>query len=127
MIRVIFRAVAFKPCLPVAVSMKAYRVSGIAPFGSMRQKFSLEFAAENKEAAEHQAYSILGSRHKAKRRTIKIESVKEIDPTKVRTKIVTKIFKAKGRENAVEGRRRRQTPDPNLTNRVAKLPPTTRT
>ena len=76
----IFRAVAFKPCLPVAVSMKAYRVSGIAPFGSMRQKFSLEFAAENKEDAEHQAYSVIVSRHKAKRRTIKIDSVKEIDP-----------------------------------------------
>ena len=56
MIRAISRAVAFKPCLPVAVSMKAYRVSGIAPFGSMRQKFSLEFAAENKEDAEHQAF-----------------------------------------------------------------------
>ena len=80
MISVIFRAVAFKPCLPVAVSMKAYRVSGIAPFGSMRQKFSLEFAAENKEAAEHQAYSVIGSRHKAKRRTIKIDTVEEIDP-----------------------------------------------
>ena len=80
MIRVIFRAVAFKPCLPVAVSMKAYRVSGIAPFGSMRQKFSLDFAAENKEDAEHQAYSVLGSRHKAKRRTINIDSIKEIDP-----------------------------------------------
>ncbi len=64
----------------VAVSMKAYRVSGIAPFGSMRQKFSLDFAAENKEDAEHQAYSALGSRHKAKRRTIKIESTIEIDP-----------------------------------------------
>jgi len=60
--------------------MKAYRVSGIAPFGSMRQKFSLDFAAENKEDAEHQAYSALGSRHKAKRRTIKIESTIEIDP-----------------------------------------------
>ena len=64
----------------VAVSMKAYRVSGIAPFGSMRQKFSLDFAAENKEDAEHQTYSALGSRHKAKRRTIKIESTIEIDP-----------------------------------------------
>ena len=64
----------------VAVSMKAYRVSGIAPFGSMRQKFSLDFAAENKEDAVHQAYSALGSRHKAKRRTIKIESTIEIDP-----------------------------------------------
>jgi len=46
----------------------------------MRQKFSLEFAAENKEDAEHQAYSVIGSRHKAKRRTIKIDSVEEIDP-----------------------------------------------
>ena len=80
MIRVISRAVAFKPCLPVGVSMKAYRISGIAPFGSMRQKFSLEFAAENKEDAEHQAYSVIGSRHKAKRRTIKIDKVEEIDP-----------------------------------------------
>jgi len=80
MICVIYRAVAFKPCLRVAVSMKAYRVSGIAPFGSMRQKFSLDFAAENKEDAEHQAYSTIGSRHKAKRRTIKIETIKEIDP-----------------------------------------------
>lgn len=80
MIRVISRAVAFKPCLPVGVSMKAYRVSGIAPFGSMRQKFSLEFAAEDKEAAEHQAYSVIGSRHKAKRRAIKIDTVEEIDP-----------------------------------------------
>ena len=60
--------------------MKAYRVSGIAPFGSMRQKFSLDFAAENKEDAVHKAYSALGSRHKAKRRTIKIESTIEIDP-----------------------------------------------
>ena len=80
MICVFFRAVAFKPCLQVAVSMKAYRVSGIAPFGSMRQKFSLDFAAENKEDAVHQAYSALGSRHKAKRRTIKIESTIEIAP-----------------------------------------------
>jgi len=80
MICVIYRAVAFKPCLQVGVSMKAYRVSGIAPFGSMRQKFSLDFAAENKEDAEHQAYSTIGSRHKAKRRTIKIETIKEIDP-----------------------------------------------
>ena len=46
----------------------------------MRQKFSLDFAAENKEDAVHQAYSALGSRHKAKRRTIKIESTIEIDP-----------------------------------------------
>tara|TARA_Y100001954_G_C15628400_1_gene511388 strand:+ start:80 stop:370 length:291 start_codon:yes stop_codon:yes gene_type:complete len=66
--------------MQVGVSMKAYRVSGIAPFGSVRNKFTLDFPAESKDAAEHMAYSILGSRHKAKRRAIKIASVEEIDP-----------------------------------------------
>ena len=60
--------------------MKAYRVSGIAPFGSVRNKFSLDLPAESKADAEHITYSIIGSRHKAKRRTINIESVEEIDP-----------------------------------------------
>ena len=66
--------------MQVAVPMKAYRVSGIAPFGSVRNKFSLDLPAESKDAAEHMAYSILGSRHKAKRRAINIDSIKEIDP-----------------------------------------------
>ena len=66
--------------MQVADSMKAYRVTGIAPFGSVRNKFTLDFPAESKDAAEHMAYSTLGSRHKAKRRAIKIDSVEEIDP-----------------------------------------------
>ncbi len=66
--------------MQVGDSMKAYRVSGIAPFGSVRNKFSLDLPAESKADAEHQAYSIMGSRHKAKRRTINIESIDEIDP-----------------------------------------------
>ncbi|MBK71621.1 MAG: hypothetical protein CMB43_04260 [Euryarchaeota archaeon] len=70
----------FKPAMQVADSMKAYRVSGIAPFGSVRNKFSLDLPAESKDAAEHMAYSILGSRHKAKRRAISIDSITEIDP-----------------------------------------------
>ena len=60
--------------------MKAYRVAGQAPFGSMRQKFSLDIVASSKDDAEHRAYSILGSRHKANRRAINITSVGEIDP-----------------------------------------------
>ena len=60
--------------------MKAYRVAGQAPFGSMRQKFSLDIVASSKDDAEHRAYSILGSRHKATRRSINIISVGEIDP-----------------------------------------------
>ena len=70
----------FKPAVQVAVSMKAYRVSGIAPFGSVRNKFSLDLPADSKADAEHMAYSIIVSRHKAKRRAIDIQSVDEIDP-----------------------------------------------
>tara|TARA_B100001248_G_scaffold6928_2_gene4772 strand:+ start:2125 stop:2415 length:291 start_codon:yes stop_codon:yes gene_type:complete len=66
--------------MQVADPMKAYRVSGVAPFGSVRNKFSLDLPAESKDAAEHLAYSIMGSRHKAKRRAISIDSIEEIDP-----------------------------------------------
>ena len=59
--------------------MKAFRVSGIAPFGSQRQKFSLDLPAEDSADAEHRVYSILGSRHNAKRRKIDIQSVEEIN------------------------------------------------
>ncbi|MBT5662052.1 MAG: hypothetical protein HOI79_08295, partial [Euryarchaeota archaeon] len=60
--------------------MKAYRVTGTAPFGSQRQEFSYDFTAENAEQATDKTYSILGSRHRAKRRTIAIADVSEIDP-----------------------------------------------
>ena len=60
--------------------MKAYRVTGIAPFGSMRQQFSLDLPAADTADAEHRTYSIMGSRHKANRRSIDLLSVEEIDP-----------------------------------------------
>ena len=60
--------------------MKAFRVSGIAPYGSVRQAFSIDLPAADAAEAEHKAYSIMGSRHKANRRAIDIESVSEIDP-----------------------------------------------
>ena len=60
--------------------MKAYRVSGTAPFGSQRQPFSFDIPADNEDSATHHAYSILGSRHRIGRRKVKIESISEIDP-----------------------------------------------
>ncbi len=60
--------------------MKAFRVTGVAPFGSMRQAFSLDLPASDAGDAEHRTYSIMGSRHKANRRSIDITSVEEIDP-----------------------------------------------
>jgi ribosomal protein L20A (L18A) len=60
--------------------MQAFRVSGTAPFGSQRQKFDLDIVASSTDDAEHRCYSIIGSRHKANRRSITITSVSEIDP-----------------------------------------------
>lgn len=63
-----------------ATPMKAYRVSGTAPFGSQRQPFTYDIPAEDADAATDYAFSILGSRHRIKRRTVNIASVSEIDP-----------------------------------------------
>ena len=60
--------------------MQAFRVSGTAPFGSQRQKFDLDLVADSADDAEHRCYSIIGSRHKANRRAITIDSISEIDP-----------------------------------------------
>ena len=60
--------------------MQAFRVTGTAPFGSQRQKFNIDLVAASKDDAEHRCYSIIGSRHKANRRKIDIQSVEEIDP-----------------------------------------------
>ena len=55
-----------------------------------------------------------------------LETLREITPIKAPMKIATRIFEAKGREDTVEGRRRKQMLDPSFPNRVAKLPITTR-
>ena len=60
--------------------MQAFRVSGTAPFGSQRQKFNIDLVADSADDAEHRCYSIIGSRHKANRRSITIDTVSEIDP-----------------------------------------------
>ena len=60
--------------------MKAYRISGTAPFGSQRQPFSYDVAANDVDAAKEKVHSILGSRHRISRRKITIESSGEIDP-----------------------------------------------
>jgi len=60
--------------------MQAYRVTGNAPFGSQRQKFSQDVAASDSDDAAHRVMSILGSRHKINRRKITIDDIKKIDP-----------------------------------------------
>lgn len=59
--------------------MKAYRISGEFQMGRDRQAFTLETLADSEEEATEWAFSILGSRHRAKRQQIDIEDVHEED------------------------------------------------
>jgi len=61
--------------------MKAYRITGLVPLGSVTQNFTQDVVATSKKEAEHKVLSTLGGRHKVKRRQILIESTKEIKPT----------------------------------------------
>ena len=73
--------------------MKAYRVSGTAPFGSQRQHFSYDVPAENADVATEKVYSTLGSRHRIMRRKINIESVGEIDPRTSTEPTIMHVFR----------------------------------
>ena len=73
--------------------MQAFRVSGTAPFGSQRQKFNMDLVASSADDAEHRCYSIIGSRHKVKRRAINIDSVSEIDPRTSSEPMVLNAFR----------------------------------
>ena len=73
--------------------MQAFRVSGTAPYGRQRQKFSMDIVASSSDDAEHRCYYIIGSRHKANRRAIKIESVSEIDPRTSSEPMVLNAFR----------------------------------
>jgi large subunit ribosomal protein LX len=47
------------------------------------QKFSIEIAAENAEAAKETALSVMGSKHRLKRREIKIDEITELKPDEI--------------------------------------------
>lgn len=63
--------------------MKAFRVKGKFIMGKSImsknwQRFSKEVASLNKEEAKERVYSDLGSKHRVKRRNIKVEEIEEI-------------------------------------------------
>lgn len=75
--------------------MKAYRVVGKFPNGKTIQQFTQDVVASDKSQAEHIIYSSLGSRHRATRRSIKIESVEQIDPKNSTEAKVISAFRGK--------------------------------
>lgn len=63
--------------------MKAYRLSGTFYMRPDEQPFTLEVAADSEDQAREYAYSIIGSRHRAKRDQIHIYHIDEITPDEV--------------------------------------------
>ena len=61
--------------------MKAYRVVGKFPNGKVIQPFLQDIMASDEDDAKHRLLSTLGSRHRVTRRSITIDSIKQIDPS----------------------------------------------
>lgn len=84
----------------VGSEVKTYRVNGAALFSPDRtrfwQKFSLEVRALSKEEALEKVYSLMGSKHKLKRKHIKILEVVEISPEEARKRVVKELAKLEG-------------------------------
>ena len=87
--------IAFKAELSVAGPMQAYRVVGCFPNGRVIQPFTSDIVAENEDDARHRVLSSMGSRHRVKRRFIKIESISVIDPSDSAAAAVIAHFRAK--------------------------------
>ncbi|MEA2054062.1 MAG: 50S ribosomal protein L18Ae [Candidatus Thermoplasmatota archaeon] len=67
---------------------KAYRVEGKFYMKNTWQPFKKEIASSSKAKAKEKIVSIIGSNHRAKRKMIKIEEVKELSPDEVENLVV---------------------------------------
>lgn len=72
--------------------MKAYRVVGKFLMKDVWQPFNKEVIGKDEEEAKEKVYSIMGSRHKVKRRMIKIEEVKELQKGEIKDAVVKYII-----------------------------------
>lgn len=62
--------------------MQAYRVSGEYEHGALKHwsRFHYEFICGSEDEARERALSILGSKHRVRRRFVRIEDVKALAP-----------------------------------------------
>jgi large subunit ribosomal protein LX len=74
------------------VEMKAYRVKGEFLMKNVWQPFSKEVVGENEEVVREKILSIIGSRHKVKRRFIKIAEIKELQKDEIEDPVVKYIL-----------------------------------
>lgn len=73
--------------------MKPYRISGTFLMGDAWSPFKKEVAAKDQVDAVKRLYSDLGSKHRVKRRNIKITAVEELPEDQVQNPIVGFLIK----------------------------------
>lgn len=69
--------------------MKAFEVKGTFGITDHRwQKFTMQVASEDSAGAEEKVKTILGSRHRTPRRSIRIDVVREITGEEIESEVV---------------------------------------
>ncbi|KAA0005204.1 MAG: 50S ribosomal protein L18a [Thermoplasmata archaeon] len=68
--------------------MKVYRVEGKFLMGKIWQPFSKEIIGNDENEARERLFSILGSRHRVKRRMIKIDSIREVNKEEIQDPVI---------------------------------------
>jgi large subunit ribosomal protein LX len=71
--------------------MKAFRVTGTFLMGRAWQRFRKEVAAPDKDAALEKIYSDLGSKHRVKRRAVRVRSIEELPKDAVTNPVVAHL------------------------------------
>jgi large subunit ribosomal protein LX len=74
--------------------MNVFKVIGSYKKGKVVQKFTKEILTPNKQQAEEYVYSIMGSKHRLKRREIIIDSIEQIGPDQVTDMIIRQMLEA---------------------------------
>jgi len=80
--------------------MKVYRVEGRFLMGKIWQPFSKEVMGDDEEEARERIYSLFGSRHKVKRRMIKIEGMKEVAKEEIEDPVIKYMVEKYERGNS---------------------------
>lgn len=76
--------------------MKAFEVSGQFMRSHKKwQPFTIEVAAEDEGAALEKTLALMGSRHKVKRKFVKIDGVKSLKPEEITDHLVKHLLETK--------------------------------
>jgi|ETNmetMinimDraft_30_1059905.scaffolds.fasta_scaffold88918_1 large subunit ribosomal protein LX len=72
--------------------MKAFRIIGNFKMGSQQASFTKETVASSRDEAIERILSVIGSKHRVKRKTIQIESVRELKTEEIEQTYVREML-----------------------------------